>query len=256
MLLDITPEEEKKFAIGAFARWASFIARFISFPLVDIFYKIINRSRAIGVENIPKDGGVIFASNHVSGVDTTLIPAFAASRVRPVPFVVAAKEELFRIPVVAQLIRAWGAFPVKRRQRDTESMKRIAFCARHYQLMLFPEGTRSKTGELLEGRPAVGWVVYNSRPKVIPTLVINTDKFFWPGRPRPWFGVPYTVVFGEPVDMDRFYEMPESKETSRLIAGEIMKAIAALREKHKDLYVGPLLLPDGSIAPAQIGTGR
>ena len=233
-------------------KWVNFWSRFFSFPLVDLFYKVINRSRAVGVENVPKEGGVIFACNHVSGVDTILVPAYAIHRFSLVPFMSAAKEELFKIPLVGALIRSWGSFPVKRRQRDTESMKRIAFYAKNYQVMLFPEGTRSKTGELLPGRPAVGWIVHNAKPKVVPTLVINTDKFFWPGRPGPWFRVPYTVAFGEPVDLSKFYEMPESKETSRLIVEEIMKALEALKQKHKNLYVGPLLLPDGSVARPSI----
>ena len=206
-------------------------------PIFDVFFRLVNRSRAIGIENLPRNGGVMIASNHVSGVDTVLIPLYAIMRFSFMPFMAPAKEELFRAPVIKWLIWLWGAFPVKRRARDYEAMKKIAYCCRKYQVMIFPEGTRSKTGELLRGRAGVGWIVYASRPTVIPTLVINTDRFFWPGKPRPWFGIPYYIVFGEPLNLSRFYEMPDCKETSQAIADEIMKAIAALREKHRDLYL-------------------
>jgi 1-acyl-sn-glycerol-3-phosphate acyltransferase len=103
--------------------------------------------------------------------------------------------------------------------------------------MLFPEGTRSKTGDLLKGRAGAGWVVYKARPTVIPTLVINTQHYLWPGKKGPWFGVPYTLVFGEPMDLSRFYEMPECKATSQQIVNAVMEEIGKLKEKHKDLYI-------------------
>lgn len=236
-MLPFEPGEEEKYKLSTFRRWIISLSRFMAFPFTDFFLKVLNRSRAIGLENIPKHGGVMIASNHVSGVDTILIPTLAIRRFSTMPFLPPAKEELFRVPVVRTLIGLWGAFPVKRRARDFEAMKKIAVYAKNYQVMIFPEGTRSKTGKLLRGRAGVGWVIYNSRPVVIPTLVINTEKFFWPGRPRPWFGIPYTAVFGEPLDLSRFYEMPDNKETSQAISDEIMKAIAALKEKHKDLYM-------------------
>ncbi|MBI4666353.1 MAG: 1-acyl-sn-glycerol-3-phosphate acyltransferase [Nitrospinae bacterium] len=214
-------------------------------PLAWLFYKALNRSRAIGLENLPKEGGALLASNHVSGVDTMLIPYFAYSKR---PFITPAKEELFKVPVMGPILKFWGAFPVKRHSRDVESMKRIAVSARKYMVMIFPEGTRTKTGNLLKGRPGVGWIAYSAHPVVIPTLVINTDKFFWPGRPRPWFGVPYTVVFGEPVDLSRFYDLPDTKETSQAIVDEIMDKIGELKKKHSDIYLNPVLLPDGSPA--------
>ncbi len=234
----MTTEKNSEFHIPLAARVATAAIRFVCFPFVDFFFKVLNRSRAIGVENIRNvDKGLVIASNHISGVDTLLIPAYSINRFSLTPYCAPAKEELFKIPVVGLLIRMWGSFPVKRRVRDIQSMKRIAYYATNYQVMLFPEGTRSKTGELLKGRAGAGWVIYIARPVVIPTLVINTNHYFWPGRKKPWFGVPYTVVFGEPVNLDRFYEMPECKETSKAIAEEIMNAIAGLKEKHKDLYI-------------------
>lgn len=217
--------------------WLQFLSRFFAHPLVDIFFFILNRSKAIGLENLPEEDGVLIASNHISGVDTVLIPTFAARRFKVEPFMAPGKEELFRIPVVGAIIRLWGSFPVKRRARDVESMRRISYYCSKYRVMIFPEGTRSKTGELGRGRAGAGWVIYMARPKVVPTLVINTDKFFWPGRPRPWFGMPYTVVFGEPLDLGKYYDMPDNKETSQALIDEVMAAIAVLKEKHRDLYI-------------------
>ena len=245
-MLEITTEDEEKHRISRGMMWAFFLARLAVYPLLWVFYRILNRARLIGIENIPTNGGVMIAANHVSGVDTTLIPYFVASPYRLDPVLAVAKEELFEIPVIGFIVKALGAFPVKRRARDFESMKRIVCHLRRHKVMIFPEGTRSKTGDLLPGRPAVGWIAQNARPVVIPTLVINTDKFFWPGRPRPWFGIPYTVVYGKPLDLSRFYAMEEGKATSTIIAGEIMRGIAELKKTHRDLYMEPILLPDGT----------
>ncbi|MGK7345681.1 MAG: lysophospholipid acyltransferase family protein [Candidatus Nitrospinota bacterium M3_3B_026] len=236
-MIPFEPGEEKKYEVSTAKKVGFFIARLFSYPFVDFFYKVLNRSRAIGRENIPKEGGVVIASNHVSGVDTVLIPALAIRRFSLMPLFSPAKEELFKVPVLRTILKLWASFPVKRGARDVESMKRIACYAKNYHVMIFPEGTRSRTGELLRGRSGVGWIVYWARPKVVPTLVINTDKYFWPGRPRPWFGIPYTVVFGEPLDLSRFYEAPDTKKTSQAIADEIMRAIAELKEKNKGLYM-------------------
>lgn len=245
-MLEITTEDEQKYRLTRGRMWAFFLARLAVYPLLWVFYRVLNRARVIGIENIPKDGGVMIAANHVSGVDTTLIPFFVISPFRLDPVLAVAKEELFKIPVIGFMVKSLGAFPVKRRARDLESMKRIVCHLRNHKVMIFPEGTRSRTGDFLPGRPAVGWIAQNARPVIIPTLVINTDKFFWPGRPRPWFGIPYTVVFGAPLDLSGFYGMEEGKETSSVIVGEIMRGIAELKKTRRDLYMKPILLPDGT----------
>jgi len=245
-MLEITTEDEGKYRITRGMTWAFFLARLAVYPLLWIFFMAMNRARAIGLENIPKTGGVMIAANHVSGVDTTLIPFFLINPFKLNPVLAVAKEELFKIPVIGFIVKSLGAFPVKRKARDFESMKRIVCHLRNHKVMIFPEGTRSKTGDLLTGRPAVGWIAQNARPVVIPTLVINTDKFFWPGRPRPWFGIPYTVVYGKPLDISRFYAMEEGKATSSIITAEIMRGIAELKKTRHSLYMEPILLPDGT----------
>lgn len=245
-MLEITREDEERYRVTRGMMWVFFLTRLALYPLLWIFFRIINRARAIGLENIPKEGGVMIAVNHVSGVDTTLAPFFVINPFRLDPVLAVAKEELFTIPVIGFIVKNLGAFPVKRKARDFDSMKRIVCHLRNHKVMIFPEGTRSKTGDLLTGRPAVGWIAQNARPAIIPALVINTDKFFWPGRPRPWFGIPYTVVYGKPLDLTRFYGMEEGKATSAIIVGEIMNGIAELKKEHRALYMEPILLPDGT----------
>lgn len=236
-MIDFSDEELKDHGVSSFElKRARFVQR-VGYLLVFFFYRILNKSRAIGVDNIPKGGGVMIAANHISGVDTLLVPFFALNRITPFPVLPPAKEELFKVPVVGFIVKILGAFPVKRRARDFNAMRKIAYLVKNAYVLIFPEGTRSKTGELLKGRAGVGWIAYNTRPAVIPTLVINSDKYFWPGKKGPWFRVPYTVVYGEPLDLVHLYENEDSKQNSQAIADAIMDAIAKLKEKHKDLYI-------------------
>jgi 1-acyl-sn-glycerol-3-phosphate acyltransferase len=245
-MIEFDDNDERRFALTPFARRFAWFMRLIAFPPVELYFKVIHRARAIGLENIPKEGGALLCANHQAWADTMLIPVTCLERWKTRPFLSPAKEELFKVPLLGTMIRLWGAFPVKRRQRDLEAMKRIAYYARNYPVMLFPEGTRSKTGKLLRGRAGVGWIAYSARTTVIPTLVINTELYPTSRRGNRWFGVPYTVVYGEPLDLTSYYDRPESKETSQAISDEIMRAIATLREKYKDLSVNPPLLGDPS----------
>ncbi len=238
-MIEFDEEDERRFAVTPFAKVFAWASRLVAFPLVEIYFKLFHKTVVIGLENIPREGGVLLCSNHQAWVDTLLIPVAFINRWRTTPYMAPAKEELFKVPVVKTIIRLWGAFPVKRRQRDFEAMKRIAYYANHYPVMLFPEGTRSKTGELLRGRAGVGWIVHSAQPTVIPTLVINTEWYPGGKRGNKWFGVPYTVVFGKPLDLADLLEQPESKKVSQAIADRIMVAIAELREKHRGLYLTP-----------------
>ncbi len=238
-MIKLDEKEQEKYRIRPARKWLMYLARSLALPFIDIFLRIFNRTQIIGRENIPDGGGVIFACNHISGVDTLLLPSAAINRFSSIPFMAPGKEELFKIPIVGRVISLWGSFPVKRRSRDLDSMKRIAFYAGHYRIMLFPEGTRSKTGELLKGRSGAGWIIHSARPKVIPVLVINTDFYFWPGRKKPWFRVPYKIVFGKPVRLDHLLDKENSKQNSQEIIDTVMDEIGRMRKAYSAAYIEP-----------------
>jgi 1-acyl-sn-glycerol-3-phosphate acyltransferase len=96
------------------------------------------------------------------------------------------------------------------------------------QVMLFPEGTRSRDGRLGVGQRAVGKFIYTARPVVIPTAVWGTDRVLPPGHRWPRFRTPIGVRYGKPLDLQRYYELPDTKETAMAIIGEVMRAIATL----------------------------
>lgn len=118
-----------------------------------------------GLENVPKDGGNIFASNHRSYGD----PIFIALMTR-VPISYMAKEELFEQNIFfTLLIKAWGAFPVVRGTGDTAIIDTsIEKLESGRNLVIFPEGTRSKDGRVGKGKTGVALIAAVAQTPVIP----------------------------------------------------------------------------------------
>ena len=218
--------------------------RFVVYFIVDIFYRVLFHSRGIGIENIPKKGGVLLASNHLSGWDVFLIPYWAVNRFSGRHVYSPAKEELFKFPPMAWALHSLRVFPVKRNTKDFRSMERIASYAKEHVVMIYPEGTRSKTGKLGKGKSGVGKIIWESKAAVVPTLVINTHYCTPKGKLLPNFFQKMYVVYGKPMEMAEYYAMENSKETSRLIVNRVMEEIAKLKEEYKHLEDPPKWLKE------------
>ncbi len=184
-----------------------------------------------GEAHIPLEGGVLLASNHIAMLDTLLIP-YAAMEMRGMQIVWSpAKEELFRIPVVGRVLLSWGSFPVRRGRGDLRTMRRIMTLLRDHRMMLFPEGTRSPDGRLQKGQRMVGKFIYHAQPVVVPTFVSGTNRILPKGAWFPVFRRPVSVRFGPPLDLQHYYDLPDSKHTAAAIVEAVMQAIAALQDE-------------------------
>ncbi|KEO83664.1 lysophospholipid acyltransferase family protein [Tumebacillus flagellatus] len=180
---------------------------------------LTNRYESIGQENIPKSGGVMLCSNHISNWDPILL---GCGMERQVHFM--AKAELFKIPVVKNLITAWGAFPVNRGAGDRQSLRTALKVLEDGKCMgLFPEGHRSKTGELGEGQTGVAFFAMRSDCAVVPIAIVGSYKLFRKIR----------IVYGKPLDLSKYREGKSSKETLALVTQDIMNAIDELRKANR-----------------------
>jgi len=128
-----------------------------------------------GREHVPKTGAVIVASNHISFWDPLLVGTAA---IREQHFL--AKGELFA-PPLGWLIRAYNAIPIRRGMADLSGLAKARDVLRAGRsLILFPEGTRARDGELRQARPGLGVLAVSTDALVVPTSIMGSN------RPRKW----------------------------------------------------------------------
>ena len=133
---------------------------------------LVYRCKSSGQENLPKNSGFIIAPNHMSFFDPPLAGCFMA----PDLFFMA-KQELFDIPILGFLIKRTNAFPVKRGMQDMSAFRNaFDLLNNNKALLMFPEGTRSKTGELGKARAGVGMVACNCQVPIVPVKLVNTNN--------------------------------------------------------------------------------
>ncbi|HEX6922096.1 MAG TPA: lysophospholipid acyltransferase family protein [Actinomycetes bacterium] len=195
-----------------------------------ILFRVVWRPVIEGREHIPATGPVIVASNHLSFIDSIVIPLAVPRRV-----VFLAKAEYFEGRGLASLprrtfFRTFGAVPVARdQQRDAQASLELArgVLAGGDAFGIYPEGTRSRDGRLYRGRTGVGWLALASGAPVVPVALIGTDRVQPVGARFPRVHR-VRVRFAEAVRPEVYAEGLPPGRARRRITDEVMDRIAAL----------------------------
>ena len=190
--------------------------------LVGFYASVLNRFRVVGAGYLPAKGGVLIASNHISTYDAFFLASAVLRHQRMQMLWIPAKEELFAKSLVGAILRSLGAFPV-RRGRDVRAGEKIKQLLEDQKVLLFPEGTRHRDGELGKGNRGVGKLIYDSRSVVVPAALSGLNRWRLSG-----LGQPARVVFGPPVDFNDLLTRENTKETHILIVERLMATIADL----------------------------
>lgn len=184
-----------------------------------VFFRLFYRFEVIGKQHVPAEGGVLLCCNHISNLDP---PLLGVSMERKVAYM--AKAELFKVPVLSFLIRSFGAFPVNRGGSDRQALRKsLSLLQEGNVLGVFPEGTRSKTGELGKAFSGVGMFALKEDAVVIPAAIIGPYRLFKPIR----------VVFGAPVNLTDLKQEKPNSETIKAATDRIMEQIAGVLNEHK-----------------------
>jgi len=187
-----------------------------------------------GLENIPMEGPLVIASNHLNDAD----PGIICTRIRrPIAFM--AKIELFRVPLLAQFLRAFGSFPVRRGEADISTLRMAnenlklgrAVC-------IFPEGTREAAAEQLkEALPGAAIVALRNDVPILPIAVNGSGKMQMPGMfLRLDRRLKVTLTIGEPFHLEKPQRL--NAEAAKEGTRQIMEHIAALLPPENRGYYG------------------
>ena len=189
----------------------------IGFPIVRALGAFLAPWRLEGGENIPRTGGYILVANHINWKDPPWIEFALGRAIRYM-----AKRELFQVPVIGYILRAIGAFPVRRGEADRGALQMaLAVLAAGQPLGFFPEGHRSESGQLLRGRPGVAFIAQHSDAPIIPFAVSGTRQarlgLFWRRDILFRAGTPFRVS-----------ELGVSSDDPQAIADAIMRRVAGM----------------------------
>jgi len=231
ILLDTTcvgPEE----SVALAARWAELARKPVKrigpvYAFGSGFTRLFARAlldfHVEGLERIPRKGPLIVACNHISFWDPPLVGAHLP---REMHFV--AKAELFHNPLFGALIRSYNSIPIQRGAQARAGLRGAEeVLSSGGAVLIFPEGTRNKSGELMPPRAGVGRLSAATRTPVAPACITGSNQI----RRSMLRQVPIWITFGSPV-MPPQSSHPEREEV-RAFARKIMDMIAALRAEQE-----------------------
>jgi 1-acyl-sn-glycerol-3-phosphate acyltransferase len=193
--------------------------------VITVIYDMCFRGDVAGLENVPKEGPFLVASNHASHLDPPIVGCHIA---RQMAFF--ARKSLWNGKLATWWLDGVGAIPVDRDGSDVSAIKNVLRTLQAGKaLTLFPEGTRSPDGTLQPAKSGVGMIACRSRVPVLPARIFNSHIAFGrDGRLRP--GTRVSVVYGRPLQPADYDDPKAGKERYQLASEKIMTAIAALRE--------------------------
>jgi 1-acyl-sn-glycerol-3-phosphate acyltransferase len=179
--------------------------------------------KTYGRENVPKEGGVLLVANHQSYLDPVLV---AVHLYRPVSFL--AKSELFENPFLAALIRELHAFPVRQGEGDVGAVKEvIRKLSEGYALNIYPEGSRTETGDIEPLQKGVALIIRRANVPVVPVAIHGSFEA-WPKGSAIFHPHPIRVKYGKPMD----FTGKKADEIICELEAEMKKLLAELREKN------------------------
>jgi len=205
---------------------------FIIRNFVKLFLTIFMGFKAYGREKVPNKGAFILASNHVSHLDP---PAIASASPRMVHFM--ARDTLLDNWLFRQVVGRCGLIPVKRGEGDVGAMKAaIRLLKAGEPVFMFPEGTRSETGQMQAAQPGIGYLSLMAGAPILPAYVRGTEKALPKGAKRLKFAR-VSVYIGDLIDPIKLDLPRDKKEAAQKLADYVAGEIKRLGEAEKETKI-------------------
>ena len=214
----------------------------LKFVLLGPVLRAVYAPRIEGLENVPRRGAAIMASNHLAVADSIFLPLMVRRRIAFL-----AKQEYF----VRRGFRGWaqrlffggtGNVPIDRTPGSSAAQAALDTGVRLLRegklLGIYPEGTRSPDGRLYKGKTGMARMALEARVPVVPVAMIGTEKINRIGSARWRIRRGLVVVrIGEPLDFSRYYGMAGDRFVERSMTDEVMYALMELSgQEYVDMY--------------------
>jgi 1-acyl-sn-glycerol-3-phosphate acyltransferase len=217
-----------------------------------VLFRLLNRVKVEGVENIPEQAeNVLYCLNHNSILDNFAFESavyFPKMVFKPeyLPINLADRKNFFGDPdskrLKDRILRVLGrhffrhlrAFPVDRKRGDLSQVDTWIEMLKNNIVVVFPEGTRSRSGEIGHGKAGVGKLIYEARPTVIPVRMVGMSRVLGVGRVIPGAFQTVRIFIEKPLDMSRFIDRPrppvheEELDLYKEIAEHVIAAIKSI----------------------------
>lgn len=201
--------------------------------LLRILYFLLLKLEVTGRENVPRGGPLILMINHVDALDPFIVVG-----VFPRPVTAMAKIEVLSIPLIGFLARRYGVFPIRRGQVDTGAMRQaLGLLEDEGVLLVAPEGTRSPTFSLQQGKEGMALLATRTGSSIIPVAVTGTERVghYW----RQLRRAPVRIVIGQPFRLNPGTEQV-TRSLLRAMTDEAMFRLAdILPPAYRGVYGDP-----------------
>jgi 1-acyl-sn-glycerol-3-phosphate acyltransferase len=182
---------------------------------------LIYRVRAIGVENVPREGALVLAPNHFSQMDHFFVGVYLRRKIRFM-----AKSQMFGPPVLTYIYKHGGVFPVRRGQHDEEAIETARLLLDQGEMLLvYAEGGRSRSRQLGQPKPGIGRIALESGAPIVPVAIHGSAGV------RGWKRLRFpkvTVEFGKPLTFA--VEPAPSRERQLEAATEVFAEVREIYE--------------------------
>ncbi|MCL2855426.1 MAG: 1-acyl-sn-glycerol-3-phosphate acyltransferase [Defluviitaleaceae bacterium] len=184
--------------------------------VVGFIYKILFKTKVMGLENIPRDGGIILCCNHQSYHDVVVL---GLTSPKDVHFL--AKKELFKGKFFNKLFGSLGAIPVDREKPSMDSLKRVVATLKQGDALgIFMQGGRQKQVDTTDYKAGVALFAVKGQAPIVPVHIKSSFKLF----------APIYVNIGKPISFEEFYGAKVRSEQLSEMAQQVIDAIAGLGE--------------------------
>ena len=194
----------------------------VGYTLCGTIARIAFQYRAFGQENLIEEGPAIMAANHQSYLDPPLVGITCRKELYYL-----ARKTLFQKKLFGPIIARVNARPVDLSRGDISALRTVINLLKEgHRTLIFPEGTRSLTGQIQQARPGIGMIVAKTLAPVVPMRIFGSFEA-WPkgGKIRPR---PITVVVGKPLRFKKENFATNNREVYQQISEQVLAAIAAI----------------------------